>query len=320
MTGALILASGTGADGEKLDPMRQVGTISAVLQLILTMFRARVPLVAVAAAREEVPAIQKHIARMGAVCLAGEGASAHELLQEGAAFLEKDCDRIVIASVEYPGIASETVQLLAESGEVCTYPVCQSQEGLPAVISHEGYPRLLRCLDREEKEIPPAAGHIAEVLGLLRRAGLAMTPVPTEDTGAVRALPGGESGRSLNPLRFCAGIRLARDTVFFGPGAAQLLELIEREASVRMASERMGISYTKAWKMLKKMEDGAGFPAAVCQQGGKSGGQAHLTPEAKELLRKYRSFEQRANDCLQGLFEEVFADGGAKEHKTEEEP
>ena len=41
MTGAVIIASGVGADGETLDPTRSVGEISAVQGLILTCFEAR---------------------------------------------------------------------------------------------------------------------------------------------------------------------------------------------------------------------------------------------------------------------------------------
>ena len=69
MTGAVIIASGVGADGETLDPTRSVGEISAVQGLILTCFEAKVQSVAVVAEQRQVAMIQKDIARMGAVCL-----------------------------------------------------------------------------------------------------------------------------------------------------------------------------------------------------------------------------------------------------------
>ena len=51
-------------------------------------------------------------------------------------------------------------------------------------------------------------------------------------------------------------IKLTDDggTPFFGPGVAQLFTFIEETGSVRHASERMGLSYSKAWKMIRGTE------------------------------------------------------------------
>ena len=41
---------------------------------------------------------------------------------------------------------------------------------------------------------------------------------------------------------------------FFGPGVAELFALIDETGSVRHASEKMGLSYSKAWKMIHGTE------------------------------------------------------------------
>jgi len=40
--------------------------------------------------------------------------------------------------------------------------------------------------------------------------------------------------------------------------------------------------------------------------GGRAGGGSTLTPEGKELLRKYKDFKQRANEAADALFKEIF--------------
>ncbi len=317
MTGAVIIASGVGADGETLDPTRSVGEISAVQGLILTCFEAKVQSVAVVAEQRQVAMIQKDIARMGAVCLGcRDGAGMEELLREGIAFLSSDCERILAATVEYPLVSHQTVRRMLECGKVLAFPRYHGLAGTPIVIARKAYDRLTGE-DRGPGNGKPC--HFAEdVLELFRRRGVLPEAIETEDETVIQsaAACAEESGQetqpaqkhSRHPLRFCTGLRLARDTVFFGPGAAQLLELIRRERSVRMASELMGISYTKAWNILRKVEKGLGAPAVSCRQGGKSGGMAVLTPEGEELLRKYRMFEERADEALQTVFAEIFSD------------
>jgi len=47
--------------------------------------------------------------------------------------------------------------------------------------------------------------------------------------------------------------------LFFGPGRAELLDLIERFGSLRKAAEELGMSYRAAWGKIKKTEEVLGF-------------------------------------------------------------
>ena len=65
---------------------------------------------------------------------------------------------------------------------------------------------------------------------------------------------------------------------FFGPGVRDLLLNIESEKSVRRASEKMQISYSKAWKIIRNVEKARGESAVIRIHGGSDGGSASLSP------------------------------------------
>ncbi len=86
---------------------------------------------------------------------------------------------------------------------------------------------------------------------------------------------------------------------FFGPGVAELLSLIDETGSVRHASEEMGLSYSKAWKMIRGVEKATGKEAVSRRQGGKGGGMAQLTESGKHLLKSFRALENDVGNYLQ---------------------
>lgn len=80
-----------------------------------------------------------------------------------------------------------------------------------------------------------------------------------------------------------------RDRVF-GPGVAELLEGVEELHSLRAATRRMDMSYSKAWRIVGNAERALGFPLLDTRAGGKDGGGAALTEQARKLVSAYRAF------------------------------
>lgn len=92
-------------------------------------------------------------------------------------------------------------------------------------------------------------------------------------------------------------------TPFFGPGVAELFTLIEETGSVRRASEKMGLSYSKAWRMIRGTEKAAGKAAVTRIQGGKGGGRAELTADGKKLLEAFLALEKEMEAHLASVKE-----------------
>ena len=94
----------------------------------------------------------------------------------------------------------------------------------------------------------------------------------------------------------------------FGDGPARLLDGVEEAGSLRKAAAELGMSYNKAWRILHAAEQRLGFPLLDRSVGGSLGGGSHLTPEAQDLMRRYRALMADASTVLDAAFERHFAD------------
>lgn len=74
-----------------------------------------------------------------------------------------------------------------------------------------------------------------------------------------------------------------------GEGRAQLLRQIQETGSINAAASRMGISFRKAWSMVKDMEEVLNQSIVEKTRGGLRGGATKLNPAAIELLEHYES-------------------------------
>jgi len=77
----------------------------------------------------------------------------------------------------------------------------------------------------------------------------------------------------------------------FGPGKAELLEYIAATGSIRTAAQEMGMSYPRAWSLVREMNDLFTGPLVARTRGGGSGGGAALTPLGEKVLATYTQME-----------------------------
>ena len=94
----------------------------------------------------------------------------------------------------------------------------------------------------------------------------------------------------------------------FGLGPYELLSGVATTGSLRQAAAEMGMSYTKAWRLVGTLEERLGFPLLERHVGGQAGGGSGLTPEAEDLLRRYGAFYREAAAALDALFAAHFGD------------
>jgi molybdate transport system regulatory protein len=94
---------------------------------------------------------------------------------------------------------------------------------------------------------------------------------------------------------------------FCGPGMINLLEAIYNTGNVRQACEMMQMSYSKGWKLLKALENWLDYPVTSRRQGGKDGGETHLTEAGLAFLEKHRAFEEECQDAVTEIFYKYYA-------------
>lgn len=79
-----------------------------------------------------------------------------------------------------------------------------------------------------------------------------------------------------------------------GPGKVRLLEALDESGSISSAGRDLGMSYRRAWMLVEQMNQTFRRKVVTTQLGGTSGGGARLTPFGREVLKRYRAIESKA--------------------------
>jgi molybdate transport system regulatory protein len=87
---------------------------------------------------------------------------------------------------------------------------------------------------------------------------------------------------------------LHRGTIAFGPGKAELLQILLETGSLNEAAKRLNMSYMRAWKLIQTMNKCFREPVATSARGGKSGGGMQLTKTGIRVLKLYQRIETSA--------------------------
>lgn len=93
---------------------------------------------------------------------------------------------------------------------------------------------------------------------------------------------------------------------FFGEGPYRLLRGIEENGSLRATAIKMGMSYTKALKLINNAEKELGFKFITRVVGGKSGGGSCLTDEGRSWLSKYESYRDACIEENERLYRKYY--------------
>jgi len=96
-------------------------------------------------------------------------------------------------------------------------------------------------------------------------------------------------------------IWLEKDGAVFGESLYNILMCINSSSSIAQAARKMGMSYRLVWGKIRAAENNWGIPLVLTQVGGEMGGGTSLTPQAKELLRKYHSIKHKFDQLNQEI-------------------
>lgn len=108
-------------------------------------------------------------------------------------------------------------------------------------------------------------------------------------------------------LRVVLSARVFSDQKCFGPGVSQLLKRVDELHSLRAAAMSLSMAYSKAWTVIRNAENGLGFHLLLSNTGGRNGGGAALTDEARQMLAAYDEYCEKLRAYGEKLFEETFA-------------
>lgn len=299
-TGAVITAAGKTSSINCFKPMMDLGHTTIIKRIITTMQQAGVdPIVVVTGNQAEL--LERHISHMGVICIKNERYEETQMLDSaklGLMFIQDKCDRFFFTPVDVMLFTVNTLEKLMECSNSVVCPMYKNVQGHPILISSNLIPDI------------SAFDGIDGVRGAILNCKAPITNLQVEDEGILYNAEA-DKGKLLerhNQQMLHAEIQMkvSKETVFFGPGIAQLLKLIESTSSIRSACEMMHMSYSKGWKMINLAEQQLGYPILIRHAGGLNGGNSELTYEGRIFLNKYLNFEEECKLSVQQLFYQYF--------------
>ena len=89
-------------------------------------------------------------------------------------------------------------------------------------------------------------------------------------------------------MRVITRVKICKNRPFFSIGPMELLEKIETYSSIKKATKAMGMSYTKALRIIRTAEEELGFPIVISEKGGNNRGATRLTDKGKQVLTVFK--------------------------------
>jgi molybdate transport system regulatory protein len=116
-------------------------------------------------------------------------------------------------------------------------------------------------------------------------------------------------------LKVDCKIWLDRNGKAFGRGPYELLKRVEETESLHQAATQMGMSYSKAWKLIQMIEKRVGFAFVSKKVGGRFGGGSQVTPEGKAFMKRYERFEREAMKGIEKVYQKHFGSRAKKRRR-----
>ena len=305
--GALIVAAGMSTRMGEFKPMLSIGSISVAQRVIATLSQAGVSKI-VMVTGYNATILERHLSGNGIIFLRNEAYETTQMFDSveiGLSYLQDKCDKVLFTPVDVPLFTARTVKTILDSGAPLAVPMCEGKQGHPILIANTLIPEILNdCGEMGLK-------------GAMDRCSVPLMRVDVEDPGTIHDADTPEDFSQLleyhnaQLVRPVVNVSLTREKPFFDSKIAMLLMLIDETKSVRAAGQRMQLSYSSCWNIIRTLESQLNYALIERSQGGAGGSTSDLTQKGRDLLERYNDYDkklkQQANElyetCFGGLFE-----------------
>jgi molybdate transport system regulatory protein len=97
-----------------------------------------------------------------------------------------------------------------------------------------------------------------------------------------------------------------------GPGGLEILKTVEETGNLRLAAEKLGMSYSFVWRYIKRLESALGINIVETWRGGRERGGARLSEEAGLIIDLYSRLIQEAEKLAKVYEEQLNRELGIK--------
>lgn len=302
--GAVITAAGMSTRMHQFKQMMKVGDMMLAERVVINFKRCGIEdIVMITGYRSE--ELEKSLNKLGITFLKNKEYEKTQMLDSakiGFRFLKDHCDRIFFCPVDVALFTEDTVQEMLLRNEPLVIPTNKEKWGHPVLIHSELLPGILNYEGEGGLKGAFSSMNIEPYLLPVNDEGTMMDADTQTDFEKLVEL------HNLRLLRGEVRIHLAGNKHFFGPGTAALLRHVEKLGNVRDACEKMGISYSKGWNIIKLAEDELGYRVIERRPGGRNGGTAFLSARGEKLLTLYEEYTHKVEEFAKEKYKEVFLD------------
>lgn len=301
-TAAVIVAAGMSSRMGDFKPMLNIGSISIAQRIVANFHQAGVDKI-VMVTGYNATTLERHLSGNGIIFLRNESYETTQMFDSakiGLEYLKDKCDRILFTPVDIPLFTSATVRTLIDSGAELACPLCEGQQGHPILIAS----RLVENILSDTGE--------GGLKGAISRCGAELQEIEVDDAGVLHDADTPEDYRTLlnmhnaQLVRPVVNVSLAKEMPFFDEKIAMLLSLVDETSSVRTACQRMQISYSTGWNIIRTMESQFSRTLIERSQGGAGGGQSRLTDDGRQLIEAFNRFSAELRKTANELFDSYF--------------
>ena len=300
--GALIVAAGMSTRMGEFKPMLSIGSISVAQRVIATLSQAGVSKI-VMVTGYNATILERHLSGNGIIFLRNENYETTQMFDSvkiGLSYLQDKCDKVLFTPVDVPLFTAKTVKTILDSGAPLAVPMCEGKQGHPILIANDLIPEILNdCGEMGLK-------------GAMDRCSVPLLRIDVEDPGTIHDADTPEDFSALveyhnaQLVRPVVSVSLAKEKPFFDSKIATLLMLIDETKSVRAASQRMQLSYSSCWNIIRTLESQLNYSLIERSQGGAGGSTSVLTDQGRLLLERYTAYEKTLKEQANTLYETYF--------------
>ena len=300
--GALIVAAGMSKRMGEFKPMLSIGSISVAQRVIATLSQAGVSKI-VMVTGYNATILERHLSGNGIIFLRNENYETTQMFDSvkiGLSYLQDKCDKVLFTPVDVPLFTAKTVKTILDSAAPLACPMCEGQQGHPILIANDLIPEILNdCGEMGLK-------------GAMDRCSVPLLRIDVEDPGTIHDADTPEDFSQLleyhnaQLVRPVVSVSLAKEKPFFDSKIATLLMLIDETKSVRAAGQRMQLSYSSCWNIIRTLESQLNYSLIERSQGGAGGSTSDLTQKGRDLLERYNAYDKQLKQQANELYEAYF--------------
>ena len=300
--GALIVAAGMSKRMGEFKPMLSIGSISVAQRVVATLSQAGVSKIVMVTGYNAIM-LERHLSGNGIIFLRNEAYETTQMFDSvkiGLSYLQGKCDTVLFTPVDVPLFTAKTVKTILDSGAPLAVPMCEGKQGHPILIANDLIPEILE--DSGEMGLK----------GAMDRCSVPLLRINVEDFGTIHDADTPEDFSALvkyhnsQLVRPVVSVSLAKEKAFFDSKIAMLLMLIDETKSVRAAGQRMQLSYSSCWNIIRTLESQLNYTLIERSQGGAGGSTSVLTSRGKELLERYNAYEKQLKEQANALYDQYF--------------